>query len=107
MANSMPMPKIKRDMDPLTPAAVLTQADVTEIGRLLHKNLSMHQSSNDIKEALVAAIRDLATMSVEGTEITLEPRLLRRLRSRCLKGNDFPAWLKEVVVKQLHDYAGW
>lgn len=98
--------KSKRDMDPLAPAAVLTYGDVVEISRLLGKNFPT-QGSNEVKEALVAAIRGLATMNVEGVEITLEPRLLHRLKTRCLKGNDFPTWLKDVVVKQLHDYAGW
>ena len=106
MPNPMPTAKIKRDQEPLAPAAVLTHGDVAEIARLLSRNFTL-DNSNAIKEELIAAVRSLTSMSVEGVEIKLEPRLLQRLRTRCLKGNDFPGWLREVVIKQLHDYAGW
>ncbi len=84
---------------PEDPAAVLTYGEMAEIGRLFCKHLKD-------KDALIKAITYATTVSVEGVKITIEPRLLIRLKSRCLT-NDFPGFLKEVVIKQLHDYAGY
>lgn len=86
--------------EPDDPAVVLTFADLTEIGLLLKKNLRD-------KETLVKAIQAASSVSVEGASITLESRLLQRLKTRCLDKGNFHNWLKEVVVKQLHDYAGY
>ena len=86
--------------DPLDPAMVLTFADISLIGKMMRKNLSG-------KEDLLATIASLNMVSVEGVAVTLEPRLLQRLKSRCLDKDRFSGWLAEVVVKQLHDYAGW
>lgn len=82
------------------PALVLTHGELQQLGRQMRKNVTD-------KETLLAAIASLNTLSVDGVPVTLEPRLLQRLKSRCLDKGNFPQWLAEVVVKQLHDYAGW
>lgn len=81
------------------PAAVLTFGEMAEIGSLLGKHLKD-------KDALIKAIHHATTISVEGAKITLEHRLLTRLKSRCLT-NDFPQFLREVIIRQLHDWAGY
>lgn len=86
--------------EPDDPAAVLTVAELAYLGRLLGRNLKD-------KEALLKAVKATTTLTVEGVPVTLEPRLLERLKSRCLDKNNFSGWLKDVVIKQLHDYAGW
>ena len=87
--------------DPEDPAMVLTFKDLDTIGRLIRRNLSSD------KDALIHAISTLVSIDVEGVSVPLEPRLLSRLKSRCLKRDDWPKWLSEVTVKQLHDYAGY
>jgi hypothetical protein len=86
--------------DLLDPALVLTIQDLTELSGLMGKRITD-------RETLVHAMKDLSTVSVEGVEINLEYRLLTRLKSRCLDKDNFPRWLREVVIRQLHDYAGW
>ena len=86
--------------DPLDPAVVLTLGDLDAIG------LSLRRRITD-RETLLLAISDAAAVNLEGIPITLEPKLLTRLKSRCLDKENFARWLREVVVRQLHDYAGW
>jgi hypothetical protein len=86
--------------DPLDPAVVLTFADLDLISRSIRKPVAT-------QEELLAAIQSLTAISVEGIPIPLEPRLLMRLKTRCLDKAAWPGWLREVVTRQLHDYAGW
>lgn len=86
--------------DPLDPAVVLTHADLASIGRMLKRNIRD-------QEELFRAIESASAVSVEGTSITLEPRLLQRLKSRCHDKGNWPRFLQEVVITQLHDFAGW
>jgi len=78
----------------------LTQSDLHELGRILHKNILS-------KSQLITAVEDAASMSVEDVIVSLEPRLLTRLRSRCIRKEDWDEWLAAVVIKQLHDFAGY
>lgn len=80
-------------------AVILSPDDVIDISKSLGKNI---QSAEDLKERCA----QVTTLRVDGVEVTLEPRLLMRLKSRCIH-RDFKDFLKEVVVKQLHDYAGY
>lgn len=97
---SMTATKVKApEPSPEDPAAVLTFGEMSELSHLLHRNLKD-------KDALMKAIQLATTITVQGVPITLEPRLLARLKSRCLTG-DFPSFLREIVIKQLHDYAGY
>lgn len=79
---------------------VLTVGEVSRLAKLLRRNVQT-------KEQLIRAVEALNTVSVEGVKITLEEGLLTRLKTRCLDKNNFPRWLTETVIKQLHDYAGW
>ena len=91
----------KRTPDPQDPAMVLTLEDLEQMGKLCHKNFTGD------KEQLLEALTELATIDVQGIQITLAPKLLSRLKTRCLDKANFPGWLKETVIRQLHDYAGW
>ena len=82
------------------PVMVLTTEDMIAIGRLCHKNILD-------KPQLFQAILELTTITVDGVLITLEPKLLMRLRTRCLDKPNWSKWLAETIVRQLHDYAGW
>jgi hypothetical protein len=82
------------------PAVILTVEDMALLSARLRRNVMD-------KEQLLAAIAALNSLSIEGAEVVLEPRLLERLKSRCLDKPNFPKWLSEVIVKQLHDYVGW
>jgi hypothetical protein len=96
-----PKPMLKpKEPAPDDPALVLTHADMVGLSKL------MKRSVKD-RDTLLAAITSLNAVSVEGVQVTLEPRLLQRLKTRCLDKPNFPSWLAEVVVKQLHDFAGW
>ena len=87
-------------VDLMDPAMVLTGADLEELGRSLHTRITN-------REELFAAVASAASVSVEGVPISLELKLLSRLKSRCLDKEHFPRWLSEVIIRQLHDYAGW
>jgi hypothetical protein len=99
-------PPAKIEPSPQSAAVVLTYADLMDLGSILGSNISI-ATPYLAKTELFNRIRELTTISVEGVPITLEPRLLMRLKSHCLDKPNFDKWLKEVVVKQLHDYAGW
>ena len=60
-------------------------------------------------DTLIAAAKSISTLNVKGLsrgEITLEPYLLERLKSRCHPTTDFPTFVREMVVKALMDYCG-
>jgi hypothetical protein len=92
--------RVEVEPDPLDPAVVLTFADLALIGQYLAKRITS-------QEELLGAIEASTRINVEGISIRLEPRLLMRLKTRCLDKPRWPSWLAETVKKQLHDYAGW
>lgn len=98
MTATKPPVKLKPP-EPDDPAVVLTVAELSQISALLRRNL--HD-----KEGLLQAIRIASTFKLDGISINLEPRLLQRLKTRCLV-KDFPGFLRDVIIKQLHDYAGY
>jgi hypothetical protein len=87
---------IPEEMKPM----VLTFVDVQELGGALRKNLLT-------KEQLIKAVQDATSISVADVQINLDPRLLTRLKSRCMDKPNWERWLAEVVTRQLHDYAGY
>lgn len=89
-----------KEPDLLDPALVLTHADLLMLSKQMRKNV--HD-----KDSLLAAIANLNRFTVDGMSVTLEPRLLERLKSRCLNKPNFQKWLEETVVMQLHNFAGW
>lgn len=70
-------------------------------------NLSVYLGRNIRKVSeLVSAVRAVTTLSVNGTEITLDPYLLNRLKSRCHPTEDFGEFIKRTVKEQLAGYCG-
>lgn len=92
--------KKHNEPDPLDPAIVLTVEDLNGLSAITKMRITD-------KASLFQAVTNLVAISVEGVEVPLEYRLLMRLKSRCLDKDNFPRWLREVVIRQLHDYAGW
>jgi hypothetical protein len=99
-------PKNRPESDLLAPAVVLTYADLADLSSIIGRNIGVKDPSA-IKGELFNCVGELTTISVEGVPVTLEPRLLQRLKSRCLDKPNFDKWLREVVIKQLHDFCGW
>lgn len=95
-----PQSQPKLAIDPLDPAVVLSHGDLAALSKMMKRNVFN-------RDELLAAIASLNTVNVEGIPIVLEPRLLQRLKSRCLDKPNWPQWLAASVVKQLHDLAGW
>lgn len=55
---------------------------------------------------LCTHVEAMSHIRVEGVDIRLEPGLLHRLRSRCIR-KDFNVFLSETVLTQLHAWVGW
>jgi hypothetical protein len=81
-------------------AVVLLAADLVEISPLVGQNIRT-------REDLIEAVRKLSTVTVEGADVTLEPGLLIRLKSRCLDKARFPEFMRKTVRDCLHSYVGW
>ena len=66
---------------------------------LLNKNyFSAAVFIQDLKNAL--------SMSIQGTQVTLDPNVLSRLKSRDQEGRGFPKFLQKLVVELLEQYVG-
>ena len=81
---------------------MLSKADLSELTKLLGRNIA------DVDD-LMLAVRNVTTLSVKGLEegdITLEPYLLNRLKSRCHPTEYFPKFVRERVKELLAGYAG-
>lgn len=89
-----------KEPDLLDPALVLTHGDLLMLSKQMRKNL--HD-----RDSLLAAITTMNRFTVDGMAVTLEPRLLERLKSHCLDKPNFAQWLADSVVRQLHDLVGW
>ncbi len=87
-------------IDESSPAVILLSDDLREISPLVGMNVAS-------REELIEAIQKLATVTVEGAQITLEPGLLIRLKTRCLDKARFPEFLAKTVRDGLHSYVGW
>ncbi len=83
----------------LDPVLVLTQSDLNILSKYLGRNILT-------RDDLLNSVRPLASMSIDGTEVILEPRLLFRLRTRCPKG-EFGPWLKDTIVNMLRAWVGY
>lgn len=77
----------------------LMPEDVAALSAMVGFNLTT-------KEQLIERVKRLSTLSVGGTEITLEPGLLERLRSRALR-RPIGEYVTEEVLKALHSLVGW
>ncbi len=78
---------------------MLSKSDLAELSTLLGRNI---QDSTD----LLLAARNVTTLSVEGSDITLDSYLLNRLKSRCHPTQDFPEFLRERIKELLAGYCG-
>lgn len=88
--STMPMPK---------PTNIkLDKIQMRELSHYLGFNL---QSADQ----LIARVKEMSTLSVEGVEITLEPALLQRLKSRCFK-QELGDLLRFEIRRQLRAFVG-
>jgi hypothetical protein len=99
-STKLKQPLIPREPEPDDPMFNLSYADVEQIGTALKKYIGD-------REGLLAAVNAVATINVNGICITLEPRLLERMKTRCINKERWPEFLAEIVTRQLHDWAGW
>ena len=98
----VPFPEVDRLKANQEPIVTLSKADVAELTKLLGRNIA------DVDD-LMLAVRNVTTLSVKGLEegdITLEPYLLNRLKSRCHPTEYFPKFVRERVKEMLAGYAG-
>lgn len=70
--------------------------------RELEKILGMNFSS---PLEVINAVRNSMTVKVEGMELNLPIPLLKRLKTRCVRG-DFPAWLSTQIRQWAESYTG-
>lgn len=82
------------------PCVILSQLDLVELSGYLGRNI-------DSKAELLYACSRVATVNVQGEEVTLEPMLLTRLKSRCPTSVDFAPWLGKLIKDWAHAYVGW
>jgi hypothetical protein len=93
-------PHDPRDPDDASDIAMfLTQSDINRLSSITGRNLLT-------REDLISQVTFLSCVSVEGTSIPLEPGLLSRLKSRCYK-QEFPTFLRDVILRELHAFCGW
>ena len=78
---------------------MLSKSDLSELSKLLGRNIA---DASD----LIAAAKNVTTLSVDGIDITLDSYLLNRLKSRCHPTQDFPTFLRERVKELLAGYCG-
>jgi len=81
---------------------MLSKEDLAQLTALLGRNIA---DADD----LILAVRNVTTLSVKGLEegdITLEPYLLNRLKSRCHPTEYFPKFVRERVKELLAGYCG-
>jgi hypothetical protein len=79
-------------------SVVLSMEDLQEIGGYLGRNIQ------DRRGLLIAAEK-VTGISVDGVSVYLEPMLLSRLKSRCVR-REFKVFVQEVVIEKLREYAG-
>ena len=76
----------------------INKPEIEELSRLTGRNI-------DNRGELIAAVRRLSTISVNGQEITLEPYLLQRLDTRRLK-EPMGEYLDREIKRLLCGFAG-
>ena len=97
----MPAPKPPVVLDKSEDAYVamrLSTADVRELSKSLGLNINS-------SEMLVSRVKAMTALDIDGLEIVLEPALLQRLKSRCVR-QDFQQFLSNEITRQLRAYVG-
>jgi hypothetical protein len=79
-------------------SVILSDDDLQEIGGYLGRNILNRRD-------LLIAAEKVTGICVDGVNITLEPALLNRLKSRCVR-REYREWLAEIVTTCLREYAG-
>jgi hypothetical protein len=77
---------------------VLSDDERREIERLIAKNITTGQD-------LIAILRRILVIDLDGLDIELQPRLLERLKTRCI-GVSFDEFMKRTVKRLLEEHAG-
>ena len=75
-----------------------TDSERQRLEALVGKNVS------SADEALTMLLRALS-VRIDDAAVTLHPRLLARLKSRCFTAN-FGKWLSQLIVEELERYVG-
>ena len=81
---------------------MLREDVIAELSLLLGRNIT---NTDD----LLLAAHNVTTLNIKGltgADITLEPYLLHRLRSRCHPTQDFPEFVRARVIELLMGYCG-
>lgn len=82
------------------PVLGLSQDQVNEISSLLGLNIVN-------PDQLIQRVRAMRQITVEGVDITLDPGLVNRLRSRCVKKDGFADYLTAEIKRLLHGAVGY
>ncbi len=92
---------LEAEEDDAPVAFSLTQEDLNALAPLLGRNVQT-------KSELLRAVGMLTSISVDGAQITLEPGLLARLKTRASANRAaFPEFVRKTVIDQLHGFVGW
>ena len=51
-------------------------------------------------------MKSMTSLNLNGLEVTLEPALLQRLKSRCVGRQDFCEFLSAEITRQLRAFVG-
>lgn len=76
----------------------ISDSERREIERLIAKNITTAQD-------LISILHRMVTVDIDGLQVSLEPRLLERLKTRCI-GMPFEQFLHTTIRKLLREYAG-
>ena len=76
----------------------LSVDDVHQLNSALGINLQS-------REQLVSRVKSMTSLNLDGLEVTLEPSLLQRLKSRCVR-QDFREFVSNEITRQLRAYVG-
>jgi hypothetical protein len=87
----MPVPKP-------APPFTLSDDQLKELSKALGLNITS-------SAGLVSRVKSMTSLNLDGLEITLEPALLQRLKSRCVR-QDFREFVSNEITRQLRAYVG-
>ena len=76
----------------------LSHSEVQELSKALGLNINS-------SEMLVSRVKAMTALDIDGLEIVLEPALLQRLKSRCVR-QGFQPFLAAEITRQLRAFVG-
>jgi hypothetical protein len=83
----------------MTAKMMLDDEQLKELSSALGLNISSAAQ-------LVSRVRSMTSFDLDGMQITLEPALLQRLKSRCVGRQDFCEFLSAEITRQLRAFVG-